>query len=246
MCTVFPAHEIMHMVWWSLGQAEPARAIAGWGKNVFPVTSGRDAASATWVMYHWGGNAGAGAVSGRDGFNQMGPMVTLGGLVIPNAETYEQLYPVTVIRHELRSDGGGAGQFRGGTGIVYEIDVHAEAEYSFRGEGITRPTGLGVEGARAGKVGELRLTASDGTVTTPPPYALMSLGPLRLCIHSPGGGGFGDPLARDVEAVLRDIRDELVSAGEAATQYGVVVAGDGRTIDHGQTAALRQQLAQAR
>jgi hypothetical protein len=44
-------------------------------------------------MYHWGGNSGAGAVRGRDGFNQMGPMITLGGLVILNAETYEQLYP---------------------------------------------------------------------------------------------------------------------------------------------------------
>ena len=95
MCTVFPAHEIMHMIWWALGQAVPERGIAGWGKNVFPVTAGRDADGATWVMYHWGGNSGAGAVDGRDGFNQMGPMITLGGLVIPNAETYEQLYPVT-------------------------------------------------------------------------------------------------------------------------------------------------------
>ena len=51
MCTVFPAHEIMHMIWWALGQADPKRSIAGWGKNCFPVTSGRDAESATWVMY---------------------------------------------------------------------------------------------------------------------------------------------------------------------------------------------------
>jgi N-methylhydantoinase B len=239
MCTVFPAHEIMHMVWWALGQAAPERAIAGWGKNVFPVTSGHSDAG-TWVMYHWGGNAGAGALAGRDGFNQMGPMVTLGGLVIPNAETYEQLYPVTVVRHELRTDGGGPGRYRGGTGVVYEIDMHVKAEYSFRGEGLTRPTGLGVEGAGAGRVGTMSLTAQDGTVTSPPPYALMSLDPLRLSIHSPGGGGFGNPLTRDADAVLRDVRDELVSVEEAAARYGVVIT-DSKAIDHGQTAALRQQ-----
>lgn len=246
MCTVFPAHEIMHMVWWALGQADPPRAIAGWGKNVFPVTSGRSASGATWVMYHWGGNSGAGAVAGRDGFNQMGPMVTLGGLVIPNAETYEQLYPVTVHRHELRTDGGGPGQFRGGTGVIYEVDVHTHAEYSFRGEGLTRPTGLGVEGAGAGRGGELTLTRSDGSTFSPEPYALLDLGPMRLTIRSPGGGGFGDPLERDIEAVIRDVDDELVSPQAAAAQYGVVVASDGRTADLDGTTRLRQQLRDAR
>ncbi|MSP89804.1 MAG: hydantoinase B/oxoprolinase family protein, partial [Alphaproteobacteria bacterium] len=96
MCTVFPAHEIMHICWWALGQAVPARNCAGWGKNTFPVTTGTTAEGRTWVMYNWGANSGAGAVKGRDGFNQMGPMITLGGLVIPNAETYEQLYPVRI------------------------------------------------------------------------------------------------------------------------------------------------------
>ena len=49
MCTVFPAHEIMHVCWWSLGQAAPARNIAGWGKNAFPVSSGTRAGGTTWV-----------------------------------------------------------------------------------------------------------------------------------------------------------------------------------------------------
>ncbi len=240
MCTVFPAHEIMHMVWWALGQADPKRAIAGWGKNVFPVTSGRDADSMTWVMYNWGGNSGAGAVEGRDGFNQMGPMVTLGGLVIPNAETYEQLYPITVRRHELRTDGGGPGRYRGGTGVAYEVDVHCPAEYSFRGEGVTRPTGLGVEGGRAGSAGEVRITQADGASRTPDPYCLWALPPVRLSILSSGGGGFGDPLARPVDLVVRDVRDGLVSWEAAETEYGVVLSADGRSADGAATRQLRQ------
>ena len=221
-------------------KASTQGAIAGWGKNMFPVTSGQGGAG-TWVLYHWAGCSGAGAVRGRDGFNQMGPMVTLGGLVIPNAETYEQLYPVAVRRHELRTDGGGAGEFRGGTGAIYEVDVESPAEYSFRGEGVLRPTGLGVEGGRDGQLGELAMTLPDASVVSPDAYALLQLPPLRLSIASPGGGGFGNPLDREVAAVMRDVVDELVSVAAAAGEYGVVVAADGMHADLEATAQLRRQ-----
>lgn len=241
MCTVFPAHEIMHMVWWALGQADPKRSIAGWGKNVFPVTSGRDAENVTWVMYNWGGNSGAGAVAGRDGFNQMGPMITLGGLVIPNMETYEQLYPITVRRHELRPDGGGPGHHRGGTGVEFEVDIEGAAEYSFRGEGTTRPTGLGVEAGCAGAIGEVRVAAADRGSWSPDPYCLKELGPLRLTIRSPGGGGFGSPFERPVELVVRDVQDGLVSRDAAASDYGVVLEGDDHGVDSAATERLRRE-----
>jgi N-methylhydantoinase B len=224
MCTVFPAHEIMHICWWALGQADPARNCAGWGKNTFPVTSGTGADGRTWVMYHWGGNSGAGAVRGRDGFNQMGPMITLGGLVIPNAETYEQLYPVRVRRQEMRADGAGAGQWRGGTGAEYDVELKSPAEYSFRGEGMGRPTGLGVEGGADGRVAYIAVAEGAGEPRIPPPYALWRLGPSRLTVSSPGGGGYGDPLDRDPAAVLRDVRDEVVTQREAEEVYGVVFA----------------------
>jgi len=245
MCTVFPAHEIMHMVWWALGQAVPDRGIAGWGKNMFPVTAGRDAKGATWVMYNWGGNSGAGAVKGRDGFNQMGPMITLGGLVIPNAETYEQLYPVTVRRHELRCDGGGSGEYRGGTGVVFEVDIESAADYSFRGEGVGRPTGRGVYGGGTGKVGELTMIERGELPRTPPAYTLWWLGPARLSLRSPGGGGFGDPLRRDPARVLRDVRDETVSREAARDVYGVVLTADGKTVDAAATERRRRDIAAA-
>ena len=242
MCTVFPAQEIMHMIWQALGQAAPSRAVAGWGKNAFPVTSGRDGSGATWVMYNWGGNAGAGAVAGRDGFNQMGPMVTLGGLVLPNAETYEQLYPIHVRRQEMRTDGGGPGQWRGGTGVLYEVDIDCAAEYSFRAEGLGRPTGIGVGGAGNGAGSAVDFVRRNGTLNTPPSFALLQEGPGTLRIRSAGGGGFGDPLARPVADVVRDVRDEVVTAGAAADTYGVVMAHDGTAADTTATAARRRML----
>ena len=147
-------------------------------------------------------------------------MITLGGLVIPNMETYEQLYPITVRRHELRTDGGGPGCHRGGTGVEFEVDIEGAAEYSFRGEGTTRPTGLGVEAGQAGAIGEVRITGRDGPSYSPDPYCLKELGPVRLTIRSPGGGGFGRPFDRPVELVVRDVHDGLVSRAAPRAIWG--------------------------
>ncbi len=243
MCTVFPAHEIMHMIWWALAKAAPQRSLAGWGKNSFPNAAGRDANGRTWIMYNWGGNSGAGAAMGRDGFNQMGPMITLGGLTIPNAETYEQLYPILVRRHELRCDGGGPGKFRGGTGVTYEVDVLTRADYSFRAEGLLRQTGIGVLGAESGIIGTITLTEVDGAPKLGPSYGIWRLGAANLAIESPGGGGVGSPLERDVEHVVRDVRDGTVSLAAAHDIYGVVIRADGKSADLTATSWRRKELA---
>ena len=91
MCTVFIAHEIIHACWKALGAASPERACAGWAKNVFGITTGRHGDGRRYVLYHGLAAAGAGAVDGRDGFNQIGHLCTLGGLVMPSLEVYEQL-----------------------------------------------------------------------------------------------------------------------------------------------------------
>jgi N-methylhydantoinase B len=197
-------------------------------------------------MYNWGGNAGAGAAVGRDGFNQMGPMITLGGLTIPNGEVYEQLYPVKVRRHELRTDAGGPGEYRGGTGVTYEVDVLTEADYSFRAEGLIRPTGLGVNGGGDGAQARITITEQDKEPRQGPSYGIWRLkSAARLRVDSPGGGGVGDPLKRDPARVLRDVRDGLVSRAAAETVYGVVLTPDGRAVDEAATRRRRSGAALA-
>lgn len=242
MCTVFPAHEIMHICWWALGGAAPERNCAGWGKNSFPNSSGVDDAGRTWVMYHWGGLSGAGAVEGRDGFNQIGPLVTLGGLILPNAEMYEQLYPVHVVRQELRCDGGGAGMFRGGTGVEYEVRIETPSEFSFRAEGIYRPTGRGVEGGKDGAVGDHQLVEAGSESKRPPEYGIWRVRPAVFRLSSPGGGGYGSPLRREPAAVARDVLDGLVSGQAAEAIYGVVLDENRQPIIEA-TRARREALA---
>jgi len=59
-----------------------------------------------------------------------------------------------------------------------------------------------------------------------------------------GGGGWGDPLAREGELVLRDVIEGKVTRAAARAEYGVVVAGDGddATLDQAATDQLRAEM----
>jgi N-methylhydantoinase B len=238
MNTVYPATNIVHACWKALAACDPARACAGWGKALHCVTSG-PAKAGNFVMYHWHGLPAAGAVRGRDGFPTTGTVPTLCGLRLANVEAYEQLYPVRIHRYEMRRDAGGAGEFRGGTGIDYEADVERAADYSFRGEGAGGLTAFGVNGGQAGASGTLSLASHDGAPIEAPQFGVRHLPPLRITIASPGGGGFGSPLQRDPAAVLRDVIDGVVSPGQALETYGVVLTGDPLEVDVAGTTALR-------
>ena len=245
MCTVFCAHEIIHAVWKALSGADPDRACAGWAKNVFGLSAGRGEDELPYVYYHGAASAGAGAVAGRDGFNQIGHACTLGGLTMPNVEAYEQLYPVTFHRQEFRIDAAGAGKWRGGSGCNYEVEIRTPATHSFRGEGLGYETGYGVKGGGAGVGGEMYLHHSDGRAERAPKFGLRSTGPVRFETHSPGGGGYGDPLDRDPDLVIRDWRDEIISEAAMRETYGVVAAADGRFPDREATVSLRRSIAAA-
>ncbi len=225
MNTVIPAHEIVHLIWRCLSQADPSRALAGWGKNIFCVTAASPGADEPFVMYHWSAAAGGGATDERDGFNQIGHLIALGGLTLPETEFVEQQYPVRVVEQSFRCDGGGPGRFRGGTGIDYVVDVLAPARWSFRGEGLGASTGYGIAGGLDGAGGVMSIGARGGGLASAedfvvPKYGLASFGPVRLRASSPGGGGYGDPLQRDRALVARDVADGVVSLTAAREHYG--------------------------
>jgi len=60
----------------------------------------------------------------------------------------------------------------------------------------------------------------------------------RVRLVSPSGGGYGDPLERDPDAVARDVEQGFVSVATAAQAYAVVVDEQG-AIDRDATDALR-------
>ncbi|MFC3231100.1 hydantoinase B/oxoprolinase family protein [Marinibaculum pumilum] len=241
MNTVFVAHEIVHAIWRAMAQALPDRSCAGWAKSVHNTTAGRwpGREGDSFVMYHWAAAPGGGAVEGRDGFNLIGHLIALGGLVLPNVETYERQYPVRVRRQEFRCDSAGPGTFRGGTGCHYEVEIPVAADHAFRGEGVGRPSSFGIAGGRAGSDGRMVMRLDGGEDVEAPKYGVRHLPPLVLEAWSPGGGGWGDPKGRAPERVLRDVRDGVVSAAAAEQVYGVALTEDGRAVDAARTATLR-------
>ncbi|WP_306715612.1 hydantoinase B/oxoprolinase family protein [Burkholderia dolosa] len=241
MCTTFCAHEIIHALWQALAKAAPERACAGWGKNIFGVTSGV-ADGARYVMYHANAACGAGAVDGRDGFNSIGHVASLGGFVLPNIEVYEAQFPVLYRKQEFRTDTGGPGKYRGGTGVDYEVTVFGAASYSFRGEGLRYTSSFGVHGGAAGACGEMTIGLPSGETSPAPKYGIRHYVDATVTAASPGGGGWGRPCDRDPASVLRDVRDGVVSAHAARAVYRVALTGDRRAVDQAATEALRASI----
>ena len=139
-------------------------------------------------------------------------------------EFVERRHPLRVERLGLACDSGGPGLHRGGLGYDKWIRVLRDASYmSIADRSIL--SCWGVNGGRAGA--PFRATIDPGGPDEREMEGLTLAEPLRageiVRVRTTGGGGWGDPLARDPRAVLRDVRDGKVSIDAAARDYGVVV-----------------------
>lgn len=169
------------------------------------------------------------------------------------AEFIEQRFPVIVERVALNPDSGGCGKFRGGLGYLKELRVLVDG-YFFTYVERTAFGSFGVAGGGAGMPG-----GTDMQVGTPDERhfkfsheAIPFTAGTVIRVTTPGGGGWGDPLEREIEAVRLDVLRGLVSVESARDDYGVVVCQ--RTtglvtdweVDHDETRDRRQEIATAR
>jgi N-methylhydantoinase B len=175
-------------------------------------------------------------------------MMFLGNGDVPNTpvEVVESRYPaVRVERFEYLPENAGHGRFRGGMG--------ARRDYAIAGPGVFMqtaienthdPTAKGVGGGTDGAAS--RIVVNPGTEREAPVVERASFyGPLGpgdlVSVRSGGGGGWGDPAARDPERVAADVRDGVLDATTARSIYRVAVSeSDGRVaVDESETARLR-------
>jgi N-methylhydantoinase B len=162
-------------------------------------------------------------------------------------EALEAKAAAVIVRRELWQDSGGAGTWRGGLGLRSEIRVLNPAMYQSRIER-TKCAPWGLLGGKDGLANRVGVIRTGGDVER---FPTGKVNPLRLekgegfITEMGGGGGFGDPLERDPERVLADVRSGYVSLEAARRDYGVIIQQRGRRfeLDLQATAELRQQKA---
>ena len=127
---------------------------------------------------------GQGACPDADG--PSGVHVAMSNTLNTPVEALERAYPLRVVRSELRRGSGGTGRFRGGDGIVRELEALEPMELSLIGER-RRHAPRGADGGGDGARGRDTL---DGELLPGKATATMAAGS-RLRIETPGGGGYG-------------------------------------------------------
>ncbi len=107
------------------------------------------------------------------------------------AEALEYAYPLRVCAYSLRPGSGGVGKYRGGDGIVREIEVLCDAEVTLLAERRSRGP-YGLAGGKDGAPGRAAITRSDGSShTLPGKFSRRLQRGERIRIETPGGGGWG-------------------------------------------------------
>ncbi|MBI4528253.1 MAG: hydantoinase B/oxoprolinase family protein [Deltaproteobacteria bacterium] len=230
-----------------------------WKKEVMAVNAGhRNAKHAglnqagkycVFNMAH-GALDGTGARSFADGIDSGGGNF----MSCPNVEWFELNFPILYLFRRHVVDGGGAGKFRGGAGAETAHILHKAPEGKITGVayGVTGSgnSGQGIFGGWAGAPSVLTLWEDTNVerliAANKAPVNMAEInGRARelgccdfeltkndvLYMRVAMGGGYGDPLERAPDAVLKDIRDGLVSREAAYAIYGVALTDGGQQVD---------------
>jgi N-methylhydantoinase B len=225
-----------------LGQKTPQfLCAAGFSSSPHLMFSGYDRAGEWFQLFQ----IGFGGIPGRPfGDGPDGHSLWPGFTNVPN-EFLERYFPMVIERYESVPDSGGAGLFRGGNGIHMTYRFTEPGQIAIHDDRwFVPPWGVngGTPGARSWKK-LVRVSGEEIVLPSKCDNVAVDSGDL-LHFVTWGGGGWGDPLARDPALVALEIRRGLVTLAGAA-RYGVVLDEAG-AVDIDATTALRSRIAAER
>ena len=237
------ARRVAQTVFGALTHALPGKIFAAWGGGEFGISIGGYYANRkpfVHLEFHndtsWGGGPDK---DGLDG--QPGPMSNLANTPI---ELLEAEQPIRIDRYGFVPDTGGAGTYRGGLAVQRDFRILEEATLQIRSDRRKfRPYGL--YGGKPGTPASGILNPDTAPQELPSKF-LMTAQPgdvYRLVLA--GGGGYGDPLERDPERVVDDVREEKLSVDYARQEYGVIIDPVTLELDTAATDVLRHERRQA-
>jgi N-methylhydantoinase B len=246
-----PYEKLMNGIFELWSRIMPERAMACAFNLEYLLVGGRDGRTDDnpyfmwydWMAGGWGGRAS------KDGASATAPVFGP-GLAVQPIEGQERLSPVLTTVHQIGTDSGGPGRFRGGLGIekggtLVDATKTVMSYCCDRARSIT----WGIEGGLPSIPHGVWM--NKGTDQEKFLGSNFSAVPLHsgdsFTRPSAGGGGYGDPLERPFDEVLEDVIDQYVSIERAAKDYGVIIREIDRDldqfeIDQAASLELRQQI----
>ena len=226
--TTFGNHlcpQVADSIFKALSSAIPDRVTAGWNHllcslftGIHPRT-GRKYVDICFI----GMKGGSGALQGDDGYDHIGMIDASGGVLDQDYEMYEQQTPHMIVKHEYLQDSAGAGRWRGGLGVETVIKIGADdTTMVVFGDG-DHVGPYGLFGGKGAILNSITLTYPDGVQKMPMSKDLIEGIPAGTVYHqiASGGGGFGDPMERDRDKVMMDVKNGICSIERAREDYGI-------------------------
>src|SRR4051795_7396365 len=225
--THHPGADVGEVIAVAMQYVLPERAVPQTYKTGIPtIISGVDPRTGATFTDH-SAEVYAGWCNASKGMDAWGAQnAAFGNLWKATAEINESLYPHVQWSRDYRTDSGGPGEWRGLCGSHYVKEVRVDAKVYTYVVGMKYPM-PGICGGKDGAPNEMILRYGSDD-----PYKVghtannipMTAGE-RIMYDYGGGGGWGDPLDRDPQAVLDDVLDEYVSVEGAERDCGVVFTG---------------------
>lgn len=250
--------QVTECVQLALAQVVPKETSALWSRHLSPIVTGKrrdridprtKSPQVYWASpFHSDGSSGA--LYGYDGIDGIGPTISAGAVVRAPIEVEEWDMPYRWLRYEFITDSMGHGQWRGGAGTEVQMLNTYDPKFwqpldcvimtgNSDGEKFTHK---GLMGATDGKSHKLGIIRGGKDI----PLRCMDVQYLQpgdiIWTKSGGGGGYGDPLDREVEKVRWDALNEFISIDTARDVYGVVLNPKTFEVDYIATEELRKRL----
>ena len=211
--------------------------------NHYHVSGGEDAVADPFILYEWPAG-GTGGIAGMDGNNAVRTYLEGDFNSIQSVEMIEAGLPVRIEELSIREGSCGDGRDRGGFGLRRTVRLlAARGQLSVLSER-NRLAPYGVDGGGAPDPNRFTVRRGDAVLEPSPIPGKVSGFPLQrddlVVVETSGGGGCGDPLARDPARVAADVAGGYISASQAASRYGVVLH------DGAATAVRRAAIGDAR
>lgn len=250
--------QVTECVQLALAQVVPKDTSALWSRHLSPIVTGKrrdridprtKSPQVYWASpFHSDGSSGA--LYGYDGIDGIGPTISAGAVVRAPIEVEEWDMPYKWLRYEFITDSMGHGQWRGGAGTEVQMLNTYDPKFwqpldcvimtgNSDGEKFTHK---GLMGATDGKAHKLGIIRGGKDI----PLRCMDVQYLQpgdiIWTKSGGGGGYGDPLDREIEKVQWDALNEFISIDTARNVYGVILNPETFEIDYKATEELRKKL----